>query len=298
MGKCCVSGCGDMVIKGRSFTLNRPHLQGGRRDHADGTRGLIYKGALKLKPASLEGDFKVFVQWCQEVKRPGRAVRTRTRLRMRTRRASSGARGRRSGAAREHMFFEAGRIDAMLEMILADTKEGREKALKATVWPMQRGDFEGLFAPMRGNPVVYPACWTPRCTSSCRTSALRQEELAEKVGALPVEKVPPAREGTARAEPDGWPARVPPGHHVPGDHTTIAGARHHRGGRGADEAAAVRVQAGDHDSPLVGKKGGAEPSRRKQAVTTAEPKRGCWRRAGCRVPLHDRHDDRGAARLR
>ena len=72
MGKCCVSGCGDMVIKGRSFTLNgHTFKEGDVITLGDGTRGLIYKGALKLKPASLEGDFKVFVQWCQEVKRLG-----------------------------------------------------------------------------------------------------------------------------------------------------------------------------------------------------------------------------------
>lgn len=53
----------------------------------------------------------------------------------------------------EHMFFEGDRINAVREMILADDKEGREKAL-TKILPMQRNDFIGIFRVMKGLPVT------------------------------------------------------------------------------------------------------------------------------------------------
>lgn len=184
MGKCCVSGCGDMVISGRSFTLNGNTFKEGDVITLDGTRGLIYKGALKLKPASLEGDFKIFVQWCQEVKRLGVRANADT--------PADASKAREFGAEgvglcrTEHMFFQSDRIDAMREMILADSKEGREKALKK-VLPMQRGDFEGLFRAMRGNPVVIRLL-DPPLHEFVPHERIAQEELAAKLG-VPPEKV-------------------------------------------------------------------------------------------------------------
>ncbi|KAG5483934.1 hypothetical protein CUR178_06931 [Leishmania enriettii] len=184
MGKCCVSGCGDLVIKGKSFTLNGEKFVEGDIITLDGTRGLIYKGALKLRAASLEGDFKIFVRWCQDVKRLG--VRANADTPADANKARDfGAEG--VGLCRtEHMFFEGNRIDAIREMILADTKDGREAALKKLL-PIQRGDFAGLFRAMSGNPVVIRLL-DPPLHEFVPHEESAQQELAAKLG-VSAEKV-------------------------------------------------------------------------------------------------------------
>ncbi|KAK7193984.1 pyruvate phosphate dikinase [Novymonas esmeraldas] len=184
MGKCCVSGCGDMVIKGKSFSLHGQTISEGDVITLDGSRGLIYKGALQLRAASLEGDFKIFVRWCQDVKRLG--VRANADTPADANKARDfGAEG--VGLCRtEHMFFEADRIDAIREMILAETQEGREAALKKLL-PMQRGDFVGLFRAMAGNPVVIRLLDPPLHEFVPHEDAA-QQELAAKLG-VSAEKV-------------------------------------------------------------------------------------------------------------
>jgi pyruvate,orthophosphate dikinase len=102
-------------------------------------------------PASLSGEFAELMSWADA----GRKVKVRanadTPLDARTAR-SFGAEG--IGLCRtEHMFFDAERIDAVREMILADSSDGRERAL-AKILPMQKGDFQGLFREMKGLPVT------------------------------------------------------------------------------------------------------------------------------------------------
>jgi len=70
----------------------------------------------------------------------------------------------------EHMFFEGDRIDAVREMILADTKEGRETAV-AKLLPYQRGDFAGIFRSLNGLPATIRLL-DPPCTNSCRTRTI------------------------------------------------------------------------------------------------------------------------------
>eukprot|EP00796_Vickermania_ingenoplastis_P002507 gene2508-1564_t len=184
MGKCCVSGCGDMVIKGKEFSLNGQTIREGEVITLDGTRGLIYKGALKLQSATLQGDFDTIIRWCHEVKRLGVRANADT--------PEDAAKARSFGAdgvglcRTEHMFFEGTRIDAIREMILADTREGREAALNKLL-PMQRGDFVGLFRAMDGRPVTIRLLDPPLHEFVPHDTAA-QTDLAQKLG-VSVEKV-------------------------------------------------------------------------------------------------------------
>lgn len=184
MGKCCVSGCGDMILKKDQFTLNGQTIRKGDVITLDGSKGLIYKGALKLCSATLEGDFETFIHWCHEVKRLG--VRANADTPEDASKARSfGADG--VGLCRtEHMFFEGVRIDAIREMILADTREGRETALRKLL-PMQRGDFEGLFRAMKGLPVTIRLLDPPLHEFVPHDEAA-QVDLAKKLG-VSAEKV-------------------------------------------------------------------------------------------------------------
>ena len=151
MGKCCVCGCGDLQIKGKQFTLHGEVIREGDVITLDGTRGLVYKGALELRPANLKGDFETILRWCQEIKQLG--VRANADIPADAVNARSfGAEG--IGLCRtEHMFFERDRIGIFREMILAENAEGRKIALDKLL-PIQRSDFEGLLRTMNGVPVT------------------------------------------------------------------------------------------------------------------------------------------------
>lgn len=151
MGKCCVCGCGDLHIQGKQFILHGEVIREGDIITLDGTRGLVYKGALNLRPANLKGDFETILQWCQEIKQLG--VRANADIPADAVNARSfGAEG--IGLCRtEHMFFEHDRIGIFREMILAESTEGRKIALDKLL-PIQRSDFEGLLRIMNGVSVT------------------------------------------------------------------------------------------------------------------------------------------------
>ncbi|RNE97299.1 pyruvate phosphate dikinase 1 [Trypanosoma conorhini] len=184
MGKCCVSGCGDLVIKGKQFTLKGRVYREGDYITLDGSKGLIYAGKLKLQAPSLKGNFETILKWCREMKRlsvranadtPGDAAKAR----------SFGAEG--VGLCRtEHMFFGGTRIDAIREMILAETLEGRKAALEKLL-PLQRDDFVGIFRSMKGLPVTIRLL-DPPLHEFVPHEAATQAELARKMG-VPVEKI-------------------------------------------------------------------------------------------------------------
>ena len=112
--------------------------------------GLIY-GQRATVPATISGNFEKFMNWCDEIRRL--KVRTNADTPKDAKQARVfGAEG--IGLCRtEHMFFEADRIKAMREMIIADTQEQRQKALEKLL-PMQRKDFEELFEAMGNYPVT------------------------------------------------------------------------------------------------------------------------------------------------
>ncbi len=153
MGKCCVSGAGDLVIdyKTRKMSIGDIKLKEGDWISLNGSTGEVYEGAVATKDAELSGDFAKLMNLSS--KYAHLKVRANADVPRDAKKAVSfGAQG--IGLCRtEHMFFEADRIKAMREMILSDDEEGRRKALKK-ILPMQRGDFEGLFEAMNGFPVT------------------------------------------------------------------------------------------------------------------------------------------------
>ena len=153
MGKCCVSGAGDLVIdyKSRTITVGTKTYKEGDWISLNGSTGVIYEGKVATKDAEVSGDFAKLMELADEF------AHLKVRANADTPRDAKtafrfGAQG--IGLCRtEHMFFEGDRIKAVREMILADDEEGRRKAL-AKLLPMQRGDFEGLFETMNGHPVT------------------------------------------------------------------------------------------------------------------------------------------------
>ena len=153
MGKCCVSGAGDLVIdyKNRTITVGTKTYKEGDWISLNGSTGVIYEGKVATKDAEVSGDFAKLMELADEF------AHLKVRANADTPRDAKtafrfGAQG--IGLCRtEHMFFEGDRIKAVREMILADDEEGRRKALDKLL-PMQRGDFEGLFETMNGHPVT------------------------------------------------------------------------------------------------------------------------------------------------
>ena len=153
MGKCCVSGCGEINMDeaNKQFTLAGKTYHEGDWLSLDGSTGNIYDGAMPTVDANVGGDFGRIMAWADKFRRL--KVRTNADTPADAARARSlGAQG--IGLCRtEHMFFEGDRIAAIREMICSDTVEQREKAL-AKLLPMQQGDFEGIYEAMEGCPVT------------------------------------------------------------------------------------------------------------------------------------------------
>ena len=153
MGKCCVSGCGDIKMdeENKQFELSGKVYHEGDWLSIDGSTGNIYDGAVPTVDASIGGEFGRVMGWADMYRRLG--VRTNADNPHDTAQAVKfGAEG--IGLCRtEHMFFEADRIPAIREMICADTLEQREKAL-AKLEPMQQGDFEAMYIALEGRPMT------------------------------------------------------------------------------------------------------------------------------------------------
>ena len=154
MGRCCVSGCGELTISEENKTLTTKDgkvFKEGDYISIDGTTGKVYGEKIKTVEPEISGDFETFMKWADEVRTLG--VRTNADTPRDARQAMKfGAEG--IGLCRtEHMFFEEERIFAIRQMIVSDTVEQREKAL-AKLLPMQRGDFEELYKEMKGYPVT------------------------------------------------------------------------------------------------------------------------------------------------
>ena len=152
MGKCCVSGAGAINVNYKNKTVEIEGVVYKEGDYIslNGSTGQVYAGEIPTKAAELSGDFKDLMDLCDKY----------TKLQVRTNAdtphdaqvaRSFGAKG--IGLTRtEHMFFEDQKIVAMREMILADSVEGRKKAL-AKLLPYQKSDFKGILEAMDGCPV-------------------------------------------------------------------------------------------------------------------------------------------------
>ncbi|MEJ1969657.1 MAG: pyruvate, phosphate dikinase [Rhizomicrobium sp.] len=153
MGRPCVSGAGMLKIdiaKGE-MVAGRHIIKRGDIITIDGATGAVFKGRVALRQPELTGDFGVLMGWADSI----RTLKVRTNADT----PEDAATARRFGAEgiglcrTEHMFFEADRIVAVRQMILADALADREAAL-ARLLPMQRQDFEGIFKAMEGLPVT------------------------------------------------------------------------------------------------------------------------------------------------
>lgn len=153
MGKCCVAGCGEVEVDYRTETMKVKGyvLKKGDVITLDGSTGEVFLGEVKTIEPKLEGTFERIMTIADRVRR----LKVRTNADT----PKDAATARKFGAEgiglcrTEHMFFGADRIDAVREMIIADNKADREKAL-AKLLPMQRDDFYQLFKIMDGLPVT------------------------------------------------------------------------------------------------------------------------------------------------
>lgn len=154
MGKCCVSGCSELLIKeDEKFfqTSDGKKYYEGAWISLDGTSGNVYSGKIATEEATLAGDFKTIMDWADEY----RTMKIRTNAdTVRDAKVAFDLGAEGIGLCRtEHMFFEAERIFAFRQMIVAKTEEARRAALEK-ILPYQQGDFEGLFREMKGYPVT------------------------------------------------------------------------------------------------------------------------------------------------
>ena len=153
MGTCCVSGCGEIKMdeENKKFELAGKTFTEGDWISLNGSTGAIYGEAIPTVEASIGGEFGRIMEWADKF----RTLKVRTNAdtpRDALQAKKFGAEG--IGLCRtEHMFFDADRIPAIREMIVADTVEQRETAL-AKLLPMQQGDFEALYEAMEGDPVT------------------------------------------------------------------------------------------------------------------------------------------------
>jgi pyruvate,orthophosphate dikinase len=153
MGRPCVSGAGMIKIDAKLGTLTAgpETLKRGDVITIDGATGQVFKGRVPMRQPELTGDFSTLMGWADGIRK--------LRVRANADTPDDAATARRFGAEgiglcrTEHMFFDAERIVAVRQMILADAPEDRKAAL-AKLLPMQRGDFEAIFKAMAGLPVT------------------------------------------------------------------------------------------------------------------------------------------------
>ncbi|MBC77265.1 MAG: pyruvate, phosphate dikinase [Halobacteriovoraceae bacterium] len=152
MGKPCVAGCSALEIseKNKTLKVNGKEFKEGDYITFDGTSGDVYEGVVPTIEAEISDDFAKFMAWADEI----RTLKVRTNADNPEDSQTAvefGAEG--IGLCRtEHMFFAPERILAVREMIFAESKEERQKALDKLL-PFQREDFEGIFKAMAGKPV-------------------------------------------------------------------------------------------------------------------------------------------------
>jgi len=153
MGKPCVSGAGSISVDARAGTMTSGGVVLKRGDviTVDGSTGQVLRGRVAMREPELSGDFSTLMVWADAIRR--------MKVRANADTPADAQAARRFGAEgiglcrTEHMFFDAARIVAVREMILADDEAGRRAAL-AKLLPMQRQDFADLFRIMSGLPVT------------------------------------------------------------------------------------------------------------------------------------------------
>ena len=153
MGTCCVAGCSALKVdeEAKTATIGDKVFKEGDWMSINGSTGYIYEGAIKTVDAAVSGNFATIMEWADSFRRL--SVRTNADNPRDTATAVKfGAEG--IGLCRtEHMFFNADRISAVREMILADTEAQRRTALDKLL-PMQKGDFKAMYKALEGRPMT------------------------------------------------------------------------------------------------------------------------------------------------
>ncbi|HEY3228980.1 MAG TPA: putative PEP-binding protein, partial [Roseiflexaceae bacterium] len=183
MGKPCVAGAGALRVdyKAQELSVNGRTLKHGEYITLDGSTGEVFAGRLPTVEPKLTGDFATFMEWADTYRTMGVRANADTPHDAKVAR-TFGAQG--IGLCRtEHMFFEGDRIDAVREMIVAETLEERRAAL-AKVEPLQQGDFEGIFEAMDGLPVTIRTL-DPPLHEFLPHGEAEIEDLAKKMGIDP-----------------------------------------------------------------------------------------------------------------
>ncbi len=151
MGKPCVAGCDELMLKDGTATIGGHRLAEGDVITIDGGTGRVFVGEVPLVPPQINEDFETILSWADDQRR--------LRVRANADNPEDAGRAREFGAEgiglcrTEHMFFGEERLPVVQEMILADTEPGRRAALDRLL-PFQQSDFEGIFEAMAGLPVT------------------------------------------------------------------------------------------------------------------------------------------------
>ncbi len=182
-GRCCVAGAGEITIdeKARKITVAGKTFTHKDTLSIDGSTGEVFAGQIATQEPTLSGGFATVMKWADKYRTL--AIRTNADTPEDAQRAREfGAEG--IGLCRtEHMFFEGERIMAMREMILAESKLDREKAL-AKLLPYQREDFVGIFTAMKGLPVTIRLL-DPPLHEFLPNEPKSQAEMARRLGVHP-----------------------------------------------------------------------------------------------------------------
>ena len=180
MGKCCVSGAGALAVDyvKKTVKIEDITLKEGDYISINGSTGQVLLGQVETKAAEISGDFAELMDLCSKYTRL--VVRTNADTPHDAQVAREfGAVG--IGLCRtEHMFFEGEKIKAMREMILAENKAGREKALEKLL-PYQMKDFYGILKAMNGLPVNIRLL-DPPLHEFVPHDTKGQQEMAEAMG--------------------------------------------------------------------------------------------------------------------
>lgn len=199
MNKTCVSGCGEVLVDehAKMFTVKDVTVREGDTITLDGSTGEVFLGAIPVVDVDVENaPFKPILAWADTFRRLGIRTNADTPKDSGVARAF-GAEG--IGLVRtEHMFFDPKRIMAVREMIIADDKAGRLKAL-AKLLPYQRSDFEGIFTAMHDLPVIIRLL-DPPLHEFLPHEEKEQQALANDMG-VPLEKVRATVEKLKEANP-------------------------------------------------------------------------------------------------
>ncbi|MCF7915078.1 MAG: pyruvate, phosphate dikinase, partial [Spirochaetaceae bacterium] len=192
MGKPCVAGCKAAVVSGGTLQIEGTTYKEGDWMTIDGTDGEVYAGQIDLVDPQITTDLEKFLLWADDVrykdkrksvKEKGFGVRTNADTPGDAKKAREfGAEG--IGLCRtEHMFFDVGKLEIFQEMIVAESKEARQKALDKLL-PLQQKDFVGIFNAMEGLPVTVRLLDPPLHEFVPKTDE-DIKELADKVGLKP-----------------------------------------------------------------------------------------------------------------